>query len=941
MLFGACSSPFLLQATIQHHLSRYDGDMSNLHRNLYVDNLHGSTDTQEELVDFYRQARKCYGAAGFELREWVTNSPALEELIETDSLGPKENSNMVNILGITWNISEDTLSIPMIKYKELTLLTKRIVVSETARLFDPVGFLTPMTVKAKVLIQAIWRLKYGWDESLPDELVESWQEYVRVMTSVPDVAVPRLIFYSRCVSLHMFSDASELAFGCCAYIVGTSNSRLVMSKGRVAPLKEMTVPKLELTAALLSVRMARYILTSYKYEVVIDSVTFWIDSSCALQWIVSVEAHKNIFVRNRVREIQSICKGLPKPSFYHVPTQENPADLVTRIRILSMEHFLKETMWWNGPSWLIDKKAWPQSSFGDCVHVADPVEASEDASIFSEGAVSQGNIVVNNIMVSKEIKYSDSLPHIENFSKYMRLIRATVYVQKFIFKLKKIDTDNQVSVGEINTAENKWIIEVQKQHFSQILEALDGKEVKLPSVIKQLNIKLMDGLLKVQTRLENSSLDVDTKYPILLPGCSRFTELLILHQHNVAHHSSTTSMMVVLRERFWITKARQTVKRSLKGCMVCRRYNANLYKIPISPPLPEYRVVKGRAFQFVGVDFTGALYIKIGNGVEKAYIALFTCCTTRAVHLDLARDMSSDEFALIFRRFISRRGVPQIMFSDNGSNFKGHCSLLDDLYSGDTVESLLQTHRVEWRFITPRAQWFGALWERLIGVTKRVLRRSLGKSMLTYCEMYTVLTEVESRINDRPLTYVAEDQTSYLTPSQLMTGYKLNSLPVPVEESEFVNQSSEAVLNKRLKKVLLNIDNSWNLWHSQYLLLLRDQEKKLFPERGSNIVPSAGDVVLLADDKHKAFWSLGLVLEVKHGTDGKSRVAKLRTKGGILYRPIARLYYLESTPICTADGQDKTTETEPVLQLSVPRDRRAASTKMLTKLSDWIGRDAI
>ena len=263
-----------------------------------------------------------------------------------------------------------------------------------------------------------------------------------------------------------------------------------------------------------------------------------------------------------------------------------------------------------------------------------------------------------------------------------------------------------------------------------------------------------DGILRCRGRFTESDLDVDAKYPILLPKEGNLTELIIIHCHNKVHHSGVRATLAQVRSRFWIPKGRQRVKAILNKCTVCKKLEGKPYNAPKEADLPRFRVRETEPFAKTGVDFAGPLYVKkAANGTDKVYIALFSCCVSRALHLDLVKGMSATEFLRCLRRFSARRGTPALIFSDNAKTFKASARALEKLYNCETLQGYLGANRIEWKFNLERAPWWGGFLERMVQSVKRCLRKVLGNARLTFDELLTTLVEVEGTLNSRPLTY--------------------------------------------------------------------------------------------------------------------------------------------------------------------------------------------
>ncbi|GFT16382.1 integrase catalytic domain-containing protein [Trichonephila clavipes] len=265
-------------------------------------------------------------------------------------------------------------------------------------------------------------------------------------------------------------------------------------------------------------------------------------------------------------------------------------------------------------------------------------------------------------------------------------------------------------------------------------------------------------------------------------------------------------------------------------------------------PLPPDRVTDCAPFEIVGIDLAGPLFLNDGR---KVWITLFTCAVYRAIHLELVNSLTSDAFLLALRCFIARPGRPRTIYCDNGTNFRGAFNDLSKLNWSKIVEET-RTPKILWKFIPPTAAWWGGWWERLVRTVKELLKRTLGRSVLKYDELYTVLCDCESIINCRPLTYVSENPEELipLTPSMFLISNKNSN----IEDIEELNSNS---LNKRTK---------YRNWRSSLV----------------------GD-----DNKKRLFWALAKTIELILGRDGKIRTVRLKTQHGKMLRPIQRIYPLE------------------------------------------------
>ena len=354
-----------------------------------------------------------------------------------------------------------------------------------------------------------------------------------------------------------------------------------------------------------------------------------------------------------------------------------------------------------------------------------------------------------------------------------------------------------------------------------------------------------------------------------------------------------------LRTRFWIIRGRQFVRKTIVTCTVCHRYD-----------LPEFRLSQEPAFTYVGVDYAGPLYIKESNRSElkKVYVLLFTCCSTRAVHLELATDLSADVFIRCLRRFTARRGIPEIIVSDNVKKFKSAAKILRKVFSYPSVKRFLAGRRIAWRFNVDRAPWLGGFFERMIQNVKRCLRKTLWTARLNYDELHRVLVEVAGTVNSRPLTYVSSDDPEEpLTPSHLTYGRRILSLPeVRSNSQDPINQAvSSEDLPRRRRYLGLLLEHFWKRWSREYVTELRNRHRQ-HSRPGSRISISVGDVVTVFEDNlPQSQWRLGRVEQLIPGADNSVRAAvvKVITKTGrpvTIKRPVQKLFPLE---VVTNDEQ--------------------------------------
>ena len=872
VLFGATCSPFLLQACLKYHFQKYKNDevATLLQHNFYVDNLQACVTSEDQLFNIVDRANTIMAEAGMPLQEWVTNSRKLNDKIKSTDYFIKSDNGETKVLGIIWNYNEDTLKFKPIRFDDSKHLSKRNLLSNISKFFDPLGLMSPISIRGKMLIQKVWKGEYDWDQTLPDDIKEEWEKLKVDYGKLSNVSFKRQI-YTKGTSyeLHLFCDASNKGYGSVAYLYSEyEGCNLVMAKSRVAPLTKKTIPQLELTAIVVGAKLGNYIRESFENEITINQEFIWSDSEIAIQWVINKNS-KDIFVRNRVENIDKLGSF----QFRHVSSKDNPADLISRG--CTARNIISNDLWAHGPSWLPCKDSWPEQPSKLCVENMVEVQIN----------------LVNN----KQRNIIDP----ERFSKLKKLVNVTKLVLSFIARTRR----NYKIKGNIESQALKLIIkETQKRNLSDCIDYCNNPQNKKPELVNSLNLFIdSDEILRCRGRLGNANLPYETVHPILIPKNDHVTKLLIEDRHLEVKHGGVQDTMIKLREEFWIIKGRQTIKNVLHKCLICKRLEGQPLKRPIIPDLPEYRVNEHlKPFEVSGVDLTGNILItnKETKMLDKYYVVLFTCAMSRAVHLELVTSLSAESFINAFRRFTARRGCPKLMISDNALNFKSSSKLIQDIFDKANVKATFDNTRCKWHFIPAKCPHFGGFYERLIGLVKSCLKKTLFKKRVNYDDLLTIITEVECRVNHRPLTYVDDslDNLQPLTPSHLIYGRRLNSFPTVVDfdyqlDPDYINTKT---LNNSVSKLNRILDEFHRKWKTDYLLSLREFHYKNSKINDSNSKINVNDVVLVHDDGPRCNWKLGRITELLPGKDKIVRVVRIKTNRGEVYRSIQKLYLMES-----------------------------------------------
>ncbi|GFT79890.1 integrase catalytic domain-containing protein, partial [Nephila pilipes] len=546
VLFGINSSPFLLTATIKYHLKKYSSLFPQTHELLnkfvYVDDVLGGQSTVASAYTTSVECVQIFSEANMPLHKWATNSAELRELWEKNGFSIETSSNsigqnMINykVLGISWDTERDIFYFDienLLSFISKGTDTKRFLLQVAGRIFDPLGLIAPYVIRLKVLIQNVWEMGLLWDQKMPQIVKKPFKEWCHELKDLHLESIPRFYDFTDSnvvdVQLHSFSDSSKKAYGTVIYFRvvrtdGTISTSFVTSKSRVAPLKTLSLPRLELMGALLSARLCDKVSKTLKFE---KSCFFHTDSFIVYHWIQGEPFRFKPFVKNRIEEIQK----LTEPSkWHHCPGKENPADILSRGS--SVRELKDSELWWHGPPWLKQtEQFWPK------------IEKQNVSSLNLELKSKSRDISQNEVILEN----CEKLLNIAKFSSYLKLLRVTAFVFRYIYNTRNtLKKRGAVNTEELKKSEEYWIKEIQKETYgSEIIDLEKTQKVSDCSKIRSLVPYLDDRqILRIKGRLDESELSLDEKQPILLPQNSKFMELLILREHTKNFHSRVTTTL--------------------------------------------------------------------------------------------------------------------------------------------------------------------------------------------------------------------------------------------------------------------------------------------------------------------------------------------------------------------------------------------------------------
>ena len=446
--------------------------------------------------------------------------------------------------------------------------------------------------------------------------------------------------------LHVFADASEDTMCAVAYLRSkpkeySADLAFVIRKFRVAPMRHLPIPRLELQAAVMVVRIKEQIVKEHESK--IQSSNFWTDSATVLQWIHSSHRKQQVFVANSVADILDITKV---SQWNHVSGINNPGDIGTRA--INVDE-LKRSEWLTWPAWLRQREnEWPEQ-----VKLTFASDVQNDKMVFSA-----------------KVEEKKPIIQLERFSVFNRLVKTMAYVQRVFRKHKP--AIKTLSVEEREGAQASIFRLLQQEQFAEEMKSLKAEE-EFPKNSKILQFSPFidqQGLIRAQGRTGKSQLSFEKKHPILSHWKHHVIELSLQNEHTNSHHEGTEHVRNIVQQKFWILGIRNALRSIKNKCIRCRKGRAQT-KAPVMADPPEERLVASTVFSNVGVDYFGPFTVKIGRRKEKRLCCLFTCLTVRAVHIEIVPKLDTDCCLNAIMRFNARRGKPVKMISDNGTNFVG------------------------------------------------------------------------------------------------------------------------------------------------------------------------------------------------------------------------------------------------------------------------------
>ena len=867
----------------------------------YMDNLSYTTNDTITLKWAYDQAESIFSPYGFKLQQFVTNNSSLQS--EIDKKYDTESNEVIKLLGMQWNRNDDTLSTLPLQLNAKAK-TKREVLSSIASHFDLFGYTGPILNRSRLFLHELQcTKKLGWDDKLPREALKHWNNIVKQANATPIIPVKRFVG-KRDSKFHLVAccDSSRSFYGVVVYIVDTYSMEVsfILAKNRIInkQLENKSIPALELQGVSFATEVVLDLYQELSGSSCVNPVSIvglhiFSDSQVALSWLYSYSCElskmqkRSVFVLNRIRYIDKLCERHPV-HFAFIGGNENPADAITRC--LSYRKLI-ETNFYSGPNFLTEKVTYDFCHDGSLNFSVPNPEARHGVEEFVKSLEISLNTALSQCVV--EVPCMEHIIPPDEFSSFCKLVAVTARIIKFINNLKaKLKEKNPTKFGHLEVdslnsykqASKLIILRDQQLFFPDIFDYFNCKEKRIkdvPNLVGQLNIYLdKEGLLRVRSKCDKLPNRFD--FPILLAKDSRLTSLVIQDLHRILNHSGCYSVLIEMRKRFYVPSYFSVVKKNIKECTACRRFNERTIKINQSP-YREWRVNPPNVpFRYVFLDFIGPLMIKEGDKNNKVYLLCITCMWCRAVNLITCLDLSVNEFLRGFQIHSFQFGIPEYCISDLGSQLVSASNVIKDYMKDHETQSYFERNGVKSlefdQFVKGHSQ-LGSMVEVCVKFTKRLIFGAIGKNIVKFRDFEFLIAHVVHLVNRRPVAFknalrdkVGQDIPEPITPEVLIHGYDLISVNVIPslhieEEPDWrpVGNLSTALKHdyEQLKRVRHNLIE---LYQDEFIASLIhqavDRTDRYKPISHKRISP--GDVVLLKESFTKPHdYPMGLVKEIQ------------------------------------------------------------------------------
>ena len=893
----------------------------------YMDNCAVSMEKSDDLLWAYDQLRSIFAPYKMELQQYCTNDPRLREIIGQDE-------DVVPLFGIKWDTKKDELS-PNKKYLDITANTKRKVLRTIAQNFDPYNIDGPILNRARLFMHGLQCQKHvGWDDILSLDQLQEWRNICNQVNAANPISISRY-FGSRTAKYRLlcFTDSSKVIYGCVIYLhnLDTNEVHFVLAKNRIVGKdhESKSIPALEFAAIMLGTETLQDVMNELSgkrclFPISIESMTLFSDSLVCLNWLNSA-ANKldkqnklSVFVKNRIEKIFRICDEFPI-TFTFVDGIENPSDSVTRP--FSYKQLLKSN-YVRGPDFLRTSNDFMSRADILTITVPNPahfpprynastsVEVTCEAACgavqcnaTSSGAAECGaaecgakcGAVGPPATADLGTAQPSYLVPVDKCSTLRSCIKIHEYVFTFINKLKiKLIAKNNAKYSHFKVHDNSYemafnhVLQCEQLiEFSDVIEFFNNPKSpnkNIPNIVKQLNVFIdCKGILRVGSKMLKGNCGPVKYCPILISKTGNLTSKIILDLHAKLSHAGLYCVLTQLRKTFWVPCVFSVVKKLLKSCIHCKRFNAHAVKLNQNV-YRDFRLnPSNKPFATIAIDYAGPYKIREGTEIKKVYVLVVTCLFTRAVNLKLSINMTTEEFLRSFQLHCYEYGLPIFVLSDLGSNLVAGADVVVNFLSDPQTTSFLETSgagMIQFHQYYKGHHQLGSLVETCVKATKRLISGAIKNNVLKLREFEFIVCKTVHLINRRPIAFKESlrDSTSLefpepITPELLIHGFNLTSVNIIpalhavnydecILDPDFDVHNNIRVSCDKLSRVLANLMNRYNDEFIPHLISQATDEKTRY-ERKSHCKLELGDIVLIKEENTKPTnYPMGRIVKV-------------------------------------------------------------------------------
>ena len=847
----------------------YPSESEDLKKQTYIDDILTAGDDRESTLTKTSRIDEILDHAGMPAKGWTLSGDQGDDV----SIGVDSSELSEKVLGVKWKPVSDSFSFVVVlgfgdvevrsteEFHRLSAslgLTRRIVLSNVAKVFDPVGFLCPVILEAKLLMRESWCGEAaGWDDKFRGELSEKWLKLFSLLFDLEEVEFSRALWpVDEVVGLPIlvvFSDGSALAYGSVAYIrwkllSGGVWTRLVMAKSKIAPKNILSIPRMELNGAVLGSRLRNFLVK--ETSLVFEKVLHLVDSSTVLGYLHKVSGAFKPYEGIRIAEIQSggvFMEGRLE-GWAWIAGEHNPADWCTKSRTAKD---LASEFWQSGPDFLRDDEScWP-----------------------IKWSYRQDKLEGEIIKAEKEVHCH--VAQVENVDYVARLLtrvsswKKAVRVFAWMLRVKSKRKLAYLSVEELAVARSLLIQHAQLQIASELEDGVSGK-----GRFRKLAPVKHGETWRVGTRMRlQVPFTLDSELPVIVPD-GRLALLIMEDCHRFCHAGQDGTLCRFRAEGYWLVRAGHLAKTVVRRCIPCRK----IRKVKMSQRMGEFsedRLKEPMAWGYCQLDLFGPFLCRGDvnpRTSKKTWGMVIEDLNSGAVHLDIVQDYSTNALLATLRRFGSLRGWPGVICTDPGSQLESAKGILEHwwIQMEHPLRDFGSTKNFRWNVSPPDSAWRQGKAERRIAVVKKLLNLAVADSRLTPVELQTVLFEVSNICNERPITLSKprEDGTyAIITSNQLLLGRSRNILPDDTVISDVLSTSARYRLLHHVTTVF------WQRWSSEVSPGLVVRQKWHSTSRQIKV----GDIVMVCDSSEwKAKYRLAVVDAVNVSCDGLIRSGTLR-----------------------------------------------------------------